>query len=95
MWRPDNIPPEDLATQLQEQVIFQVLVNAMQIIDFQSLIVEFLIDHQSSLLSSWRNCQLFFFSSIHKKFNAYQWEKDYLWINANDKKPTQMIGPTG
>ena len=31
---------------------FQVLVSAMQIIDFQSLIMEFLIDHQSSLLSS-------------------------------------------
>ena len=31
---------------------FQVLVSAMQILDFQSLIMEFLIDHQSSLLSS-------------------------------------------
>ena len=52
MWRPDNVPPEDLATQLQQQVIFQVLVSAMQIIDFQSLIVEYLIVHQSSLLTS-------------------------------------------
>ena len=52
MWRPDNVPAEDLATQLQQQVIFQVLVSAMQILDFQGLIVEFLIDHHSSLLSS-------------------------------------------